>query len=201
MKGKIKTIVKEIWRAPYKHILRIRLKNRSFRVVSSNCIGGCLLHDLGMPFLTPTINMTITPFGKFISDLKIYLETVPVLIGENESYPVIALDDIIIHAVHYNNFACFNEAWARRIQRFRKSDAEIVIIATDAQVRTEEDIEAFLSAPYRNLKCALQISIDRKRNSFIFLVLMNYHVWEIYLLIQAYLVPGFLRSISISQTG
>ena len=52
-----------------------RLKNDNFSILASNCIGGVLYHELGMPFLSPFINMYVEPhdFIKFLKSPKEYL--------------------------------------------------------------------------------------------------------------------------------
>ena len=36
---------------------RKRLKNRSFSLVTNNCIGGIISHDMHLRFLSPTVNL------------------------------------------------------------------------------------------------------------------------------------------------
>lgn len=52
-----------------------RLKNDNFSILASNCIGGVLYHELGMPFLSPFINMYVEPrdFIKFLKSPNEYL--------------------------------------------------------------------------------------------------------------------------------
>ena len=33
------------------------LKNKDFTIISHNCVGGVIYHDLGLKFNTPTINL------------------------------------------------------------------------------------------------------------------------------------------------
>lgn len=49
--------------------LRRRLKNHDFTIIANNCIAGCVLHDLGMQFDTPTINLYI-PFPDYTIFVK-----------------------------------------------------------------------------------------------------------------------------------
>lgn len=44
------------------------LKNKEVSFLCPNCIGGILFHDLGLRFLSPTVNlmMTQTDFVKFV---------------------------------------------------------------------------------------------------------------------------------------
>ena len=60
MKEKLKSILRTVWswrRWPYLLWLRRRVKNRRFLLIASDCNGGLLLHDLGMQFTMPTVNM------------------------------------------------------------------------------------------------------------------------------------------------
>lgn len=56
---KYKERIKEIWRYPYRLYMKSRLQNHDFEIISSNCIGGILYHDVGEQFRTPTINLII----------------------------------------------------------------------------------------------------------------------------------------------
>lgn len=61
MKEKIRKIVMGI--------IRRKLHNTSFTLISNNCIAGCVLHDLGLQFKTPTINLYI-PFPDYVVFLE-----------------------------------------------------------------------------------------------------------------------------------
>ena len=50
-------IITKIKRKVYRMILRIKLKNKDFSIISSNCNGGVILSDLNIKFNTPTINL------------------------------------------------------------------------------------------------------------------------------------------------
>lgn len=69
----LKRYVKETGRMPLKLYMRSRLQISNVRLIASNCVGGVLLHDLGLQFQTPTINMTVSPFGRFCSNLDYYI--------------------------------------------------------------------------------------------------------------------------------
>lgn len=155
MKKNIKETIKEIWRMPLKMTMRLRVRTKSVRIVSSMCAGGILYHDLGQKFLSPTINMTIEPFGLFCADLDRYL-AVPVEAWKThmhptENYPIMVFEDITIKGVHYHTEKDLKDAWSRRVLRFQREDAPIVIIASDAQVKTKEDIDRFLRLPYKKV--------------------------------------------------
>ena len=55
----------------YKKRKRRRLKNTDFTIISSNCVGTIIYHDMGLPFLTPTINLTDTfDYITFLNNAK-----------------------------------------------------------------------------------------------------------------------------------
>ena len=85
--GKQKLI--ELWRMPLCHHMKKKLKDDNFVLLSSNCIGGCLLHDLGLQFTTPTVNLTINNFVEFCERHTYYLREKPKYIDmSNHGYPI-----------------------------------------------------------------------------------------------------------------
>ena len=79
------TMYTENIKAIYRKALRYRLnkENRNrlvfdrenpFSIISSNCVGGVILHELGLKFNTPTINLFFVPrdYLEFIQNLKYY---------------------------------------------------------------------------------------------------------------------------------
>lgn len=49
---------------------RRRLSNKNFTILSTNCIGGVMYHNLNLKFLSPTINLWISPHD-YIKILKV----------------------------------------------------------------------------------------------------------------------------------
>lgn len=154
-KNIFKKIVISIWRFPYCFILRKKIKNKNFVILSSNCIGGVLLHDLGLAFDTPTINLTISPFVSFCENWEKYLSMQPVFDPHtNKNYPVFRLEDIQINAIHYKNKDEFLSAWNRRKDRFLKKieqGAEIIIFSTDTQMQEKGALDRFDKLPYKKI--------------------------------------------------
>lgn len=134
--------------------MRHKLKNRNFVIIASNCIGGVLLHDLGMRFDTPTINLTIPKFISFVERYQYYLAIEPKYNEEKSvNYPVFDIDDIEINAIHYSKEE-FLSSWNKRKTRFLKriaDGAEIIVFAADSQMREERAFERFSMLPYRKV--------------------------------------------------
>ena len=106
----------------------IRAKNVT--ILSQNNIGGVFYHDMGMQFLSPTVNLFLMEpdFVKFVLDLEHYLGcTLQMRWGE--AYPIGQLDDIQIHFMHYDNCQEAKQAWERRAKRIRLD--RILVLSTD----------------------------------------------------------------------
>lgn len=141
----------------------IRLKNRAIisrakrklqindcTLISQNCIGGVLYHDLGLQFLSPTINAFIPEpdFVKFVLDLRHYMGQ-ELVMQWGEEYPLGMLDDITIHFMHYDTCADAKEAWDRRKTRINWD--KIFVIATDRDGFDETVYEQWKQVPYHKI--------------------------------------------------
>lgn len=136
---KIKPIIKKTWfKTPY-----IKNKQKSYieyvqsrydysnkpSIICSNCIGGIIYHNLGMPFLSPTINlwMPTSDFIKFIRNIREYVEEDLVLVSTEKGYPIVSLKDIIIHFNHYKTFKEAKEKWNERKKRIDYDNLYIIM--------------------------------------------------------------------------
>lgn len=103
-------------------------------IISNNCAGGAVLHELGMEFKTPTINLQILPeeFPRFClnlrkymdHDLKEYTEISEVhmaylykMFGGVPDMPYGLLDDVIVCFQHYKTFDDAKTKWDERKKR------------------------------------------------------------------------------------
>lgn len=154
----LKQEVKEIWRKPYQLYMRAHLKNNCFSIISSNCVGGILSHDLGQQFRSPTINLTVREFIPFVQRLDYYMSLTPIPYngfldgmggkdwGQGRGYPICTLEDIVLYGVHYHNHDEMISAWEKRKTRINWNN--IVIMATDEYVKTQEQLDEFDKLPY-----------------------------------------------------
>lgn len=134
----------------YKKILRIKLKNKDFSVIASNCNGGTILSDLGVRFNTPTINLFFYPkdFLNFVSRLEDNLKYELIEVPSDYNYPVGSLNNIKIHFMHYKTFEEAKEKWDLR--KYRINYDNLFIMCTDRDGCTYEQIERFDKLPYKN---------------------------------------------------
>lgn len=100
-------------------IWKKKLVNKNFSILCSTCIGGIIYHDLGLRFLSPTINMYISnpDFIKFACNLKYYMSQDLRFIKSEESFPVAMLDDIVLYFNHASSNEEAAENWKRRKER------------------------------------------------------------------------------------
>lgn len=130
---------------------RLRLKNKTMTVLSSNCNGAYMLHDLGCPFNSPTVNLYFLPdhFLKFVSDPQKYLSAeMREIQFPDVDFPIGQIEDIYLYLMHYASFAEAKEAWERRSRRINFDN--VFLVMTDKNECTYEHIRAFDNLPYKN---------------------------------------------------
>ncbi|HEL1702560.1 TPA: DUF1919 domain-containing protein [Streptococcus suis] len=147
----IVAVYRSMLRYPIEFSKRKRLKNESFTIFSSNCIGGIIYNTLGKEFLTPTINMFFSPedFIKFLKNPKEYLSKELINLESIDfAYPLAQCGDIVLHGVHYSNFDELKNSWDRRKERINWENIFIIMVERDGC--TSQDILEFDSLPYEN---------------------------------------------------
>ena len=128
-------------------------------ILASNCIGGEIYHDLGLPFNSPTINfwMHQNDFLKFVKDLNFYLTEKLIFVDEEERrwhYPVATLGGdkrkVTLYFLHYKNRKDAEQKWEERKQRINYD--KLCLIMCDRDGITYDDIVAFGKIPcYRRV--------------------------------------------------
>lgn len=136
---------------------RERLRVQNITIISMNCSGGILSHDLGLQFQSPTVNLYFRAedFVKFCENLEYYLsidefkECIDPEIIEQRTYPIAYLDDLTLFLVHYNTVAEAQAKWNERKKRINWDN--IVLINTDREGMTDELKNRFEKLPYRKV--------------------------------------------------
>lgn len=129
----------------------LRLKNMDFSLVSSNCNGGDILHDLKVPFRSPFAGLSCSPedYLKLLGNLRGYMQCrLEFFKEEGISYPLARLNDITIHFVHYQSEEEAAQKWKRRAARMNYDN--LFILFSDRGACTEEHLKQFDSLPYKN---------------------------------------------------
>lgn len=101
-----------------------------FSIISQNCIGGVLYHDMGLKFLSPTVNLFFKEpdFVRFVQNLEYYMGLKLEMRWEEE-YPVGSLGDVSIYFMHYRTCREAKESWEKRKERIIWD--KILVLATD----------------------------------------------------------------------
>lgn len=140
-----------IKRIPLNRKKKKLLTNSNFTVISSNCIGCCMLHDLGQPFNSPFVNLFLngSDFIKYLKNME-YYNSQELCEGEHsEKYPIGYLKDIKIYFAHYKNFEEAKNCWYRRLKRINYSN--MYIIHTDRNSSNQEqELKEFDALPYKH---------------------------------------------------
>lgn len=143
--------LQKIERELYKMMKRKELYNNKFSILSSNCVGTFIYCDLGLPYLSPTINLSIgmDDFVKLVGNPKWYMEQ-KLIQGnsEAEEYPVGLLGDIKINFIHYHTFEEAVEKWEKRKKRIEWDN--LFIIGTERDGCTYDTLRRFEELPYKN---------------------------------------------------
>lgn len=148
----------------YRSILRYNINKRNrerlkydpenpISIISCNCIGGVIYHDLGLRFDSPTINMFFEPgsYVEYISHLKEYSQAELIEIPSEYDYPMGQLGDegkVVIHLVHYASFDEAKRKWNERNQRINYEN--LFFILTERDGITYEQMKQFDNFSYEH---------------------------------------------------
>jgi uncharacterized protein (DUF1919 family) len=74
-KKRIYTYISKFFRILRNIVDKYQLKNYDFSIISNTCIGSVISSDLGLRFLSPTVNLYIKPsdFVTFLQNIDFYL--------------------------------------------------------------------------------------------------------------------------------
>lgn len=137
---------------------RKRLQNKEFTLITSNCIGGIIYHELGMKFYSPTINLRIDSdqFAKFVLKMDYYLEQDLKFIRTEEACPVALLDDIKIYFTHYKTEEEACRKWQERKRRIQWDN--LFVMLNDRDGLSEKTMAALCQ-----VKCRGMVMFSAKR--------------------------------------
>lgn len=147
---RIKNKINQLQRERINHQLQEKLKNRSLSLLSSNCNGAFILHDLNLPFASPFVNLYLTPkdFIKYLQNIALYQPMELGFVSTDNAYPVGRLVDINLHFMHYESEQQAREKWVARSARINFNNLFIMMAERDGC--TYEDLQAFDNLPFKN---------------------------------------------------
>lgn len=147
----LKNIWNGFWRRIRNKMPHQPIINQDISVICNNCLGAMVLHDLGMKFNTPTVNLFILPkdYLHFLEDLENNLTKDFTDITHGSAYPIGLLDQRIpVHFLHYKTFSEAVQTWKRRARRVKMDHLFLIMVERDGC--TYEDLKAFDRLPYPN---------------------------------------------------
>lgn len=152
-----------------RYLYRRRLKNKDITLITNNCIGGIIYHDMHLQFLSPTINLYFDneEFIRFCTYLDEYLSlAVEECTSVQKSFPVGVLHgthgDVHIYFMHYESFEQAVAKWNERKERINYDNLYIIM---EAQRCTSDILAKFNDIPYAN-KVILTDGISEIAHSF-----------------------------------
>ena len=131
------------------------LKEKTPTIFSPNCWGGLTYHQLGLPFMSPLINMweDHDDYLRLLEDPHYYMSLEPVFLETCDNkmappYPVVMLGDVKVRMNHYRDYAEAMECWHRRVKRIKWDDLFVMLWDEDPL-----RVERFLSLPFDKKVC------------------------------------------------
>ncbi|BFU59345.1 MULTISPECIES: DUF1919 domain-containing protein [Rodentibacter] len=151
--SKLKNAINRWQRKAINHQLKSSLQNHGMTVISANCVGAFMLHDLNEPFNSPFVNLYLSPkdFIRYLQNIEFYRKQPLEFIPSEKNYPVGKLADLRIHFMHYHSEQEANEKWQIRTARMNFDNLFIIMTDKDgAQGIAYEDLAAFERLPFKN---------------------------------------------------
>lgn len=115
---------------------RRRLRNPNPTLLCNNCTGAVILHDLGLRFNTPTVNLWIDrmQFLRWVRHLERYVDCDVVEAPQaGTDYPVgILKNDLGDVTLHFQHYPTFEEARRKWLERSRRIDLANLYVLLDA---------------------------------------------------------------------
>ena len=151
--SKIRSAINKIQRIFINRRLKSRLQNHGMTVISANCVGAFILHDLNEPFNSPFVNLYLSPndFVRYLQNIEFYQRQSLTFIQSEKPYPVAKLADLKVHFMHYRNSQEAQQKWLARSARMNLDNLFIMMTdKDDAQGIAYEDLAAFDQLPFKN---------------------------------------------------
>ena len=122
-------------------------KKKKLSVISQQCIGGVIYHDMGMQFLAPTVNLYLEAkdFVEMVENLETYMK-LPIIVKEENGKIIGELGKLRVIFLHYNEVEVAKSKWEERKKRIIWD--KIFIICTDRDGFDEECFERFKKLKY-----------------------------------------------------
>ena len=151
--SKFRSAINKLQRKAINKTYQKRLTNQGMSVISANCVGAFILHDLNQPFNSPFVNLYLDPsdFVRYLQNIEFYQAQPLQFIQTEKPYPVGLLGDLKVHFMHYHSEQEAKEKWEARSQRLDFDNLFIMMTDKDGGKGAKyEDLQAFDNLPYPN---------------------------------------------------
>lgn len=170
--NKIYTYIRVKRRGILKKILNIRLKNKQFIIISSNCWGHEVYNYFDLPYLTPFVGLYLYAqcYIKLLKNFEYLMNCELAFIKESKYgkregeklHPIGLLNgEVEIHFLHYESEKDALEKWNRRKQRMSSNINNYFFKFDDQDKCNEELINEFHKLPFKN-----KISFSKQKYSY-----------------------------------
>lgn len=160
-----------------RHFSKTQLLNKDVSLICNNCVGGHIYHDLGLKFLSPTINLAIPgdEFVNFSLNLEMYLKQGELKFGGfSDGHPmgvllVKGLPDIHLNFRHDFDFEKAKAKWIERSRRVNYRKLYFLLIRTfhDSKSFPWLDLEKESAKSFLRIDSTKKILVDSWEESFL----------------------------------
>ena len=162
---RVKNVLSKLIRKIYLKKRKRKIKNTTLSVFASNCVGACVLHDLGIKFNSPFVNLYLDAkdYIKYLHDPDKYNKMDFEKIESTNGYPMGKLGDLIFHFQHYKSFDEAVDSFKRRCKRINYENLYVIFSERDGC--TYEDLKEFDALPYKNKIVLTHLPYDEIKSS------------------------------------
>lgn len=161
----------------------VKLKRSRISIISNNCWGGIVYNTLGMECLSPFKNLFLEDdsYLRMLENLEYYLGCEPdeggfaTDIHSGKVYPILKLDDVLVHCNHDDIYETAIENWKRRIKKINR-DNLFIEMYTDSRVNAERFCQL---KRYLNKICFVPFESDEKELYHLELLPGQKELWEV----------------------
>ena len=134
--SKFRSAINKLQRKAINKTFQQRLTNQGMSVISANCVGAFILHDLNQPFNYPFVNLYLDPsdFVRYLQNITFYQAQPLQFIQTEKPYPVGLLGDLKVHFMHYHSEQEAQEKWDARSQRLDFDNLFIMMTDKDCKM-------------------------------------------------------------------
>ena len=164
-----------------------RLQRSRLSIFAMNCFGGVISHTLGLPFLSPFVNMFLgaEDFLRFLREPRSHLDEKLTLLETKWQtelkfyYPVVEMRDAKIYMNHYPDFDEAVAIWERRKARINWYNLFVTMYT-----EREDILQEFDKLPYGKKVCFVPFKSDldsawyiKPNEKFLLWQLVNGFAW------------------------